>query len=307
MVRKRHPYILLMIGAFLLFTGIDLGRGSMAFAHERPVKEFQMEVREKTIDLLKDPKKQVTVWAYGLVGEEATVPGPVIRVQVGDLVRVRFNNTHTVPHTIHFHGPHPFDMDGNGIRDFGEGQVQYPGETYTYEFMATKAGYFFYHCHYNTPTHIDHGMYGLFIVEDPAWPKADQEFLTFWDEWDMTGDGQYDTHTINTRSFPDALPLKATVGEKLRIVLANIGYQFHTPHLHGGVWSIIDSGDPRKVLANDRNSVVTVGPGEIKVVELIPEHEGTWLFHCHVVPHVADDKRYPRGMLTLLSVKGRNK
>lgn len=295
MKRYRAMAFLLVVGWLLL--------PHLVHAQDRPVKEFTMVVQEKTIQLLDDPKKEATVWAYGLEGQDATVPGPVIRVQVGDLVRVHFKNTHRLPHTIHFHGTHPFNMDGNGQRALGKEQVQLPGETYTYEFVARDPGYYLYHCHFNTAVHIDHGMYGLFVVEDPAWPRVDRELITFWDEWDLEGDGEDDTHTINSRSAPFYRPFEAKAGETIRLILANMGWNFHTPHLHGHTWKVVDPGNLRDVLSSNPNGVVTIGPAEIKVVEFMPRHEGTWLFHCHVVPHVADDDKYPRGMLTILNVR----
>lgn len=273
-------------------------------AQERPVKEFSVTVEEMTITLLEDPKKEVTVWAYALKGEKPSVPGPVIRVNKGDLVKVHFTNTHQLPHTMHFHGVHPFNMDGNGQRTMGREQLQMPGESYTYKWVAEDPGYYLYHCHFDTANHLDHGMYGLFVVEDPSWPEVDQELVTFWDEWDTNGDGLYDTHTINSRSAPSYIPLKAKAGDRIRMILANIGFEFHTPHLHGQKWMEVNSANPEIPGWENPNGVLSVGPAEIKIVEFSAKYEGTWLFHCHVVPHVADDKKYPRGMLTLLKVSG---
>ncbi|HSF09108.1 MAG TPA: multicopper oxidase domain-containing protein, partial [Nitrospirales bacterium] len=174
----------------IMFSGIY---DHIIYAEEVPVKEFSITVEEMTITLLEDPKKEVTVWAYALKGEKPSVPGPVIRVNKGDLVKVHFTNTHHLPHTMHFHGVHPFNMDGNGQRTMGREQLQMPGESYTYEWVAEDPGYYLYHCHFDTANHMDHGMYGLFVVEDPAWPQVDQEFVTFWDEWDTNDDGHYDT------------------------------------------------------------------------------------------------------------------
>ena len=275
-----------------------------SYAQERPIKEFSITVQETTVTLLEDPRKEVTVWAYALNGKKPSVPGPVIRVNKGDLVRVHFTNTHTLPHTMHFHGVHPFNMDGNGQRTMGREQLQMPGESYTYEWVAEDPGYYLYHCHFDTANHIDHGMYGLFIVEDPSWPKVDRELITIWDEWDTDGDGRYDTHTINSRSSPSQIPLKAKVGEQVRLVLANIGFELHTPHLHGQKWVEVNAGNLQRPRWDNPNGVVSIGPAEIKVVEFVAQHEGTWLFHCHVVPHVADDGKYPRGMLTLFQVNG---
>ena len=46
-------------------------------------------------------------WTYN-----GTVPGPVIRATQDDILEVRFTNAGSHPHTIHFHGIHPADMDG---------------------------------------------------------------------------------------------------------------------------------------------------------------------------------------------------
>ena len=43
----------------------------------------------------------------------ARCPGPTLRATEGDRVRVTFINQGTHPHTIHFHGWHPPEMDGS--------------------------------------------------------------------------------------------------------------------------------------------------------------------------------------------------
>jgi FtsP/CotA-like multicopper oxidase with cupredoxin domain len=146
--------------------------------------------KKRPLNCYTNLKKEVTAWVFGLGGQKATVPGPVIRLQMGTLVRVHFKNTQVLPQSMHFHGAHPFNMDGKGIRDLGKEQLQLPGENYTYEWTSAASGYYVYHCHFDTAKHIDHGMYGFSIVEDPAWPKVDCELLMIWDEWDMDGDGR---------------------------------------------------------------------------------------------------------------------
>ncbi len=53
----------------LAFINGNLAMGEEAIAQNRPVKEFTMVVQEKAISLMDDPKKAVTVWAYGLEGQ----------------------------------------------------------------------------------------------------------------------------------------------------------------------------------------------------------------------------------------------
>jgi FtsP/CotA-like multicopper oxidase with cupredoxin domain len=88
-------------------------------------------------------------WTYN-----GTVPGPVLRATEGDLLRVRFANAGSHPHTIHFHGIHPPAMDGVF-------EVVEPGGSFVYEFEARPAGFYPYHCH-STPLkkHIHKGLYG---------------------------------------------------------------------------------------------------------------------------------------------------
>jgi FtsP/CotA-like multicopper oxidase with cupredoxin domain len=88
-----------------------------------------------------------------------TVPGPVIRATEDDTLKVRFVNGGSHPHTIHFHGIHPANMDGVF-------EIVQPGEELTYEFPARPAGFHLYHCH-ATPLkkHIHKGLYGAFITD----------------------------------------------------------------------------------------------------------------------------------------------
>lgn len=98
------------------------------------------------------------------------LPAPAIRVEQNDQVTVVIENTHYLPHTIHFHGvDHPFqqaDGTGNdGVPLFSEHPVT-PGQQRAYRFIPRHAGTAFYHCHVQPHTHILMGLQGLFIVEE---------------------------------------------------------------------------------------------------------------------------------------------
>jgi FtsP/CotA-like multicopper oxidase with cupredoxin domain len=90
------------------------------------------------------------------------IPGPEIRVQRGDKVRVIFENRTEINHTIHWHGLHvPWRMDG--VPYVTQMPVM-PGRTFVYEFTAEPYGTHFYHCHWGTLLHMQAGIYGSFIV-----------------------------------------------------------------------------------------------------------------------------------------------
>ncbi len=110
------------------------------------------------------------------------IPAPAIRVEQGDKVIVSLENTHYLPHTIHFHGvDHPFASDHgmphdelsshlhgkgtDGVAETSEMPAM-PGSEQVYQFQPRQAGTMFYHCHVQANVHILMGMQGMFVVEE---------------------------------------------------------------------------------------------------------------------------------------------
>ena len=98
------------------------------------------------------------------------LPSPAIRVEQGDRVKVILENTHYLPHTIHFHG-----VDHSFVDEAGEGNdgvpltsepAIEPGGARTYELQPRHAGTMFYHCHVQTQVHAMMGLQGLFVIEE---------------------------------------------------------------------------------------------------------------------------------------------
>jgi FtsP/CotA-like multicopper oxidase with cupredoxin domain len=116
----------------------------------------------------------VQTWSY-----DGVVPGPVIRVSKGDIVRARFTNRIPQPTSVHWHGVAlRNDMDGTLVTQ----QPIQPGESFTYQFTASEPGTYWYHPHLGTQQ--DRGLYGMLIVADPAEPGGyDQEWLVVADDW----------------------------------------------------------------------------------------------------------------------------
>ena len=124
------------------------------------LREYELVATEVEIEVV--PGVFYPAWTYN-----GQVPGPTIRCTEGDRVRVRFTNATAHPHSVHFHGVHPAEMDGafDPIR---------PGGQFTYEFDAEPFGLHLYHCH-TVPIkrHIHKGLYGVFLVDPPkARPRA---------------------------------------------------------------------------------------------------------------------------------------
>jgi nitrite reductase (NO-forming) len=170
----------------------------------------------------------VRVWTFG-----GTVPGPVIRVKVGDTIRVHLKNPpeNQLSHSIDFHASQVAWND--------EMRSIAPGEELIYEWVAEYAGVWMYHCG-TSPTlhHIANGMYGMVIV-DPAegLPPVDNEFALVQSEWYL---GPQKEPTDLTKAMaaapaPDFVvfngvanqyqdaPLEVGTGETNRIFVLNAG------------------------------------------------------------------------------------
>ncbi|MCB1669573.1 MAG: multicopper oxidase domain-containing protein [Pseudomonadales bacterium] len=97
-------------------------------------------------------------------------PSPTIRIEQGDRVLITLENTHYLPHTIHFHGVDHGFIDSNGEGNDGvpvtsELPVE-PGRARTYELQPRHAGTMFYHCHVQVQVHVMMGLQGMFVVEE---------------------------------------------------------------------------------------------------------------------------------------------
>ena len=133
----------------------DYGKVS-TLSDGQTLREYEWKAIDKEIEVA--PGVRFPAWTY-----EGRVPGPTIRCKEGDRIRIKFTNVGSHPHTIHFHGIHPFEMDG--VPGAGPGEIK-PGEQFTYEFDAEPFGCHFYHCHaVPLKRHIHKGLYGAFIVD----------------------------------------------------------------------------------------------------------------------------------------------
>jgi FtsP/CotA-like multicopper oxidase with cupredoxin domain len=115
------------------------------------------------------------VWAWQADDGTPSVPGPILRIAEGETFSVTLDNSEMdMPHTFHVHGLRK-TWENDSVPTTTGVTVE-PGETHTYEFTANVAGTHLYHCHYQTPRHMDMGMYGVLRVEPEGYERADKEY-----------------------------------------------------------------------------------------------------------------------------------
>jgi FtsP/CotA-like multicopper oxidase with cupredoxin domain len=121
--------------------------------------EVHLDARVAAVEIA--PGVTVQAWTY-----DGGIPGPLIRVRVGDRLVVRFTNHLPLPTTVHWHGLRiPIQMDG--VPEHSQPEVP-PGGSFTYDFVVPDAGLFWYHPHIQSAAQVGFGLYGALLVEDPA-------------------------------------------------------------------------------------------------------------------------------------------
>ena len=87
-----------------LLTEFDYGKVTK-LSNGRILREYEVVAVDKEIEIAKGIK--FPGWTYN-----GTIPGPTFRCTEGDLLKFHFTNKGSHPHSIHFHGIHPPEMDG---------------------------------------------------------------------------------------------------------------------------------------------------------------------------------------------------
>ena len=208
------------------------------------------------------------------------LPGPTLRCREGERLRITFANGSTHPHTIHFHGTHPAEMDG--VPGVGTGQIP-PGGRTVYEFDALPAGLHLYHCHVRPlAEHIAKGLYGAFIV-DPADGRPDaDELVMVMNGFDTNFDRANEVYAANTIGFAYMdRPIVTRRDRLVRLYLVNVlEYDLvNSFHLHGNLFDYCPTGtSPRPA---EHTDTVMLCQGQRGVLEWRFPTAGRFMFHAH--------------------------
>jgi len=153
------------------------------------LRRFTIDAAPALVPLLDG--QPMAVWAYN-----GQVPGPTLRVRLGDTVRVHFTNHLSQPTTIHWHGVRlPNAMDG--VPGVTQAAIM-PGESFDYEFTPKDAGTFWFHPHLRASEQVERGLFGVLVVEDREPPPYSQDLLWVVDDWLLTPAGEI-SQAFNTR------------------------------------------------------------------------------------------------------------
>jgi FtsP/CotA-like multicopper oxidase with cupredoxin domain len=253
-----------------ILTDFDYGTVSL-LPSGQTLREYEIIASDKDIEVV--PGINFPAWVYN-----GRIPGPSLRANEGDRVRVHFINGSSHHHSIHFHGFHVAEMDGSL-------ETIHPGESTIYEFDAEPFGLHLYHCH--TPPlakHIAKGLYGMFLIDPKEGrPPADHEFAMVMHGLDTDFDGVNDFYAVNGIPFHyQKHPINFKVGELVRIYLVNI-LEFdpiNSMHVHASFFHYYPTGT--SLQPAEFTDTIIQGQGQRGILELRYKYPGKYLFHAHV-------------------------
>jgi FtsP/CotA-like multicopper oxidase with cupredoxin domain len=196
------------------------------------IVEHELVAAERSFVLPALAGRALPLWTFS-----AASPLPVLRLRLGDRLRVRLTNA--LPRkgehvSIHWHGIRvPIGEDG--VPYISQAPVE-PGQSFTYDFVPPDTGTFFFHTHCNTAEQLGRGLSGILIVEGDETVAFDAErilvmrdwridpqrgtFLPFFTDQGASGSGSFGPlRTVNGEISPTlAVPPNANI----RVRLLNI-------------------------------------------------------------------------------------
>ncbi len=246
---------------------------------------------------------------------DGTVPGPMLRVRVGDTVEFVLKNDESsiFPHSIDLHA----------VTGPGGGAVAtqtLPGGETMFTFQAIIPGLYVYHCATaSIPHHITNGMYGLILVEpEGGLPPVDHEFYVMQGEiytmhpYGTSGHMEFNAQALSYEQpeyfvfngmagglTTDDYVLRANVGETVRIYFGVGGPNFTSSfHVIGEIFDrVYDQASLTSPPLTDVQTTL-VPPGGATVVEFTVDVPGTYILVDHAL------SRLERGLVGLLVVEG---
>lgn len=284
------------------FPAKTKGRGNQILQPRIEGGTKVFELTAEVVDWEVEPGKVVKAWAYN-----RQVPGPWIKVNVGDRVRIVVHNRLPMGTDVHWHGIQvPNDQDG--VAPITQKLIR-SGEDFTYEFVTRAPALGMYHAHHHAQMQVPNGLLGLFQVGEVPLPTARTVGgIRLPDQIDISkeiplvlNDAGVIGYSLNGKSFPATEPITGKVGDWVMVHYANEGLQIHPMHPHQF---------PQLVIAKDGipldspywADTLNVAPGERYTVLMHLTDPGTWVWHCHILNHVEREEGM-FGMVTAMVVE----
>jgi nitrite reductase (NO-forming) len=275
----------------------------------RQPKTVRIDLETVELEARLDQRAAFRFWTFN-----RTVPGPFMRVRVGDTVEVRLRN-HQDSWMMHNVDIHAVNGPGGGA----EATTAAPGEEKAFRFKALNPGLFVYHCAVPpVAQHISAGMYGMILVEpENGLPPVDSEFYImqgeiyttepFGSEGILNADyekllnerPEYLVLNGHVGALTEHYPMKAKVGETVRVFFGNAGPNLVSSfHVIGEIFDKVYVDGSVTDAPRTNVPAVTVPAGGAVIVEMKFDVPGRYVMIDHSL------SRVERGLAAWIDVEG---
>lgn len=247
----------------------------------------------------------LSAFAFVEDGQRAKVPGPLLRAPVGTLIQVALHNTLGVQLMV-------FGLQDHAAQRGRDSVMLRAGARATVSFRVTAAGTYYYwgrvrpavqHPTAPVPDDWPSGekgegpLVGALIVDSAGTSPPRGERILLISRWLDDADPRVHHDPafkmmINGASWPTTERLRYIVGDTVRWRIINASATQHPMHLHGFYFILTGRGDGMldTLLADSlQRRLVTerILPNGTMSLTWVAERPGNWLFHCHLVRHMA--------------------
>lgn len=236
------------------------------------VREYELVAAPTRLQLLDG--RTLEVWAYN-----GQVPGPTLRANVGDRLRVRLVNHLPQPTSIHWHGLR-LDNRMDGVPGVTQPPIE-PGESFTYEFVVKDAGTFWFHPHIRGSEQVERGLHAPLIIGDGDAPVL-REKVWVLDDWRLADGGQIDPNFVTRHDLAHDgrwgqmvtvngvtdTTLSLRPGERVRLRLLNVANGRVFRPRFGGLTATVVAFDGRPTSRPLPIDVLELAPGNRADIEL---------------------------------------
>jgi len=292
-----------MLATFAAFPAATEGIGNQVLEPTvLPDGTKQFELTAAITKWEVEPGRVVDAWTYN-----GMVPGPMLKLDVGDRIKVIFHNRLPVNQDIHWHGIEaPFSMDG--VAPITQDPVK-PGADFNYEFSVDRPYMGMYHSHLHGVTAVPDGMFGVIQVGPTPIAKGvtiggrpiPANVVPAVDMPMVLNDAGVIGFSLNGKSFPATAPIVVNQGDWVAVTYFNEGLQSHPMHLHAFP-QLVTAVDGFPLEQPYWVDTLLVAPGQRYTVMFQADQKGTWVYHCHILNHV-ERSAGMFGMVTAIVVK----
>ncbi len=267
------------------------------------IQEIYLLVKESTIELT--PGVTSSALTYN-----AQVPGPVLRLKEGAAARIVLHNQTKQPTSLCLHGL-LLPQSVAGLPRQGAGLVN-PGETFVFQFVAPRAGTYWYHPQVPQSDQTARGLFGAIVVEPAGARTYERDFVLVLAQSTVSpkagttagaprGSSTY--FTINGKSAPSIAPLELASGERVRLRIINAGQQSCPLFLSGHHFEVVATNGSDALEPHASRDTLCVQPGDRYDLEFVADNPGVWSLASIIPAQTNNDGKFPGGMAMVVRYK----